>query len=323
MLRTLALALLLFVGFTHAAPAPVLQRPFDLDTGHGVLRGSLMLPKRDGPAPVALLIAGSGPTDRDGNNPYGGRNDSLKRLARLLAGHGIASVRFDKRGVAASKPAAPDERTLSVEGYVADAVAWGRRLKEDPRFGPLILIGHSEGALIASLAAEAAGADALIVIAGTSRPIDDLLREQLQGRLPPPLLAYSEALIQSLEAGQVVDEVPDELQVLFRPSVQPYLISLFRQRPAEAFGRLRLPTLIVQGTHDIQVGVGDAQALHEARPDAELALISGMNHVMRVVPLDRRRQLESYDEPGLPLAGELGPRLFRFIDALPAADARD
>lgn len=324
MLRTLALALLLFVGFTHAAPAPVLQRPFDLDTGHGVLRGSLMLPKRDGPAPVALLIAGSGPTDRDGNNPYGGRNDSLKRLARLLAGHGIASVRFDKRGVAASKPAAPDERTLSVEGYVADAVAWGRRLKEDPRFGPLILIGHSEGALIASLAAEAAGADALIVIAGTSRPIDDLLREQLQGRLPPPLLAYSEALIQSLEAGQVVDEVPDELQVLFRPSVQPYLISLFRQRPAEAFGRLRLPALIVQGTHDIQVGVGDAQALHEARPDAELALIPGMNHVMRVVPLDRRRQLESYDEPGLPLAGELGPRLFRFIDALPAAaDARD
>ncbi|TRX75943.1 alpha/beta hydrolase [Pseudomonas mangiferae] len=323
MLRTLALSLLLFVGFTHAAPAPVLQRPIDLDTGSGVLRGSLLLPKRDGRVPVALLIAGSGPTDRDGNNPYGGRNDGLKRLARLLAGHGIASVRFDKRGVAASKPAAPDERSLSVEGYVADAIAWGRRLKDDPRFGPLILIGHSEGALIASLAAEPAGADALVVIAGTSRPVDDLLREQLGGRLPPPLLAESEALIESLKAGHTVDEVPDELQVLFRPSVQPYLISLFRQQPAEAFGRLRLPALIIQGTHDIQVSVKDAERLKAARPDAELALIPGMNHVMRVVPLDRRRQLDSYDEPGLPLAGELGPQLFRFIDALPASSAAD
>ncbi len=320
------MSLLLFTSLANATPHTILQRPIDLETGSGTLHGSLLLPKTEERVPVALLIAGSGPTDRDGNNPYGAHNDSLKRLAQLLAKHGVASVRFDKRGVAASKAAAPDERTLSVEGYVADAIAWGQRLKSDPRFGSLILIGHSEGALIASLAAENAGADALIVIAGSSRPIDQVLDEQLRYRLPPPLLAQSAALIASLKAGQTVAEVPDELQVLFRPSVQPYLISLFRQQPAEAFARLRMPALIVQGTHDIQVDVADAERLKAVRPDAELALVGGMNHVLRVVPDDVKKQMASYDDPKLPLAGQLGAYLLDFIqrlpDSSPAPDGR-
>lgn len=150
MLRVLILSLTLFTGFAHAT---VLQRPISLETGSGELFGSLLLPKSDNPVPVVLILAGSGPTDRDGNNPDGGRNDSLKRLAWVLAKHNIASVRYDKRGVAASLAATPDERNLSVEAYVNDAVAWSQKLKSDPRFGPLILLGHSEGALIATLAA--------------------------------------------------------------------------------------------------------------------------------------------------------------------------
>ena len=102
---------------------------------------------------LLLIIAGSGPTDRDGNNPADGHNDSLKKLAQNLARHGIASLRYDKRGVAASRTATPDERDLSVERYVADAEGWAGLLRDDPRFDRLILIGHSEGALIASLAA--------------------------------------------------------------------------------------------------------------------------------------------------------------------------
>ncbi|MBK5417377.1 alpha/beta hydrolase, partial [Pseudomonas sp. TH31] len=155
MLRVLALSLTLFTGF---AQATVLQRPITLNTGTGELFGSLLLPKSDTPVPVVLIISGSGPTDRDGNNPDGGRNDSLKRLAWVLAKHNIASVRYDKRGVAASLAATPDERNLSVEAYVADAEAWSQKLKTDPRFGQLILLGHSEGALIATLAAPSADA---------------------------------------------------------------------------------------------------------------------------------------------------------------------
>ncbi|SCY89412.1 MULTISPECIES: alpha/beta hydrolase [unclassified Pseudomonas] len=319
MLKLLALSLTLFTGlFSCLAQATVLQRPISLDTGSGELFGSLLLPKSDTPVPVVLIISGSGPTDRDGNNPEGGRNDSLKRLAWVLARHNIASVRYDKRGVAASLAATPDERNLSVEAYVADAVAWSHKLAADPRLGPLILLGHSEGALIASLAAPQANAAAVISLSGSARPIDQVLRQQLSNRLPPPLMLRSNELLDSLKAGRLDSNVPAQLQVIFRPSVQPYLISLFRQDPARAFAALQMPALIIQGSNDIQVGTDDARQLKAAKPDAELALIEGMNHVMRIVPNDVKRQLASYKDPNLPLAAELGTRILRFIDSLAA-----
>jgi uncharacterized protein len=323
-IRVIALILPVLTGLAHAAtPAPpptvILQRPISLDTGSGELFGTLVLPKSDTPVPVVLMISGSGPTDRDGNNTDGGRNDSMKRLAKILAKYNIASVRYDKRGVAASLAATPDERNLTVDQYVADAVAWGQKLKADPRFGQLIIMGHSEGALVASLAAPQTGAAGVISIAGTGRPVDQVIREQLQYRLPPALLERSNQLIASLKAGHTDDNVPPALEVVFRPSVQPYLISLFRQDPAAAFGKLQMPALIIQGLHDIQVGASDAEALHAAKPDAELALIEGMNHVMRIVPNDIKRQLASYKDPQLPLASELSNRILHFIEALPAA----
>jgi pimeloyl-ACP methyl ester carboxylesterase len=316
MLRVFSLVLLLCTGIAQAAPTVVLQHPIDLDTGSGVLHGSLLLPSTGKPVPMVLIIAGSGPTDRDGNNPDGGRNDSLRKLALMLANHNIASVRYDKRGVASGLPLAPDERSLSVEGYVADAVAWARKLKADPRFGPLILLGHSEGALIAALAANPAGASAVISLAGSGRPVDQVVREQLHEQLPGPLQQRSDQLIDQLKAGQTDNDVPAPLEVVFRPSVQPYLISLFRQNPAAAFAQLKMPALIVQGSTDMQVQVVDAQALKRAKPDAQLVVIEGMNHVLRIVPADAEQQLASYQNPNLPLAGELGSTLVRFIDSV-------
>lgn len=318
-LRAIALTLTVLTNVAYAATPVVLQRPISLQTDTGELFGTLLLPKSSTPVPVVLIIAGSGPTDRDGNNSDGGRTDSLKRLAVILAKHNIASVRYDKRGVAASKPATPDERDLSIEKYVADAQAWGQKLKADPRLGQLILLGHSEGALVAALAAEHAGASAVISVAGTGRPVDQVVREQLQYRLPPPLLARSEQLIEDIKAGKTDPNVPPQLEVVFRPSVQPYLISLFRQNPAAAFGKLKVPTLIVQGRNDMQVGVGDAELLHQAKPDSDIAIIDGMNHVLRIVPNDVKRQLASYKDPQLPLASEVSYRILKFINALPAA----
>ncbi|MBC3374829.1 alpha/beta fold hydrolase [Pseudomonas sp. SWRI92] len=319
MLRAFALSLTLLTGLLPGfAQATVLQRPISLDTGSGELFGSMLLPKSDTPVPVVLIISGSGPTDRDGNNPEGGRNDSLKRLAWVLARHNIASVRYDKRGVAASLAATPDERNLSVEAYVADAVAWSHKLAADPRLGPLILLGHSEGALIASLAAPQANAAAVISVSGSARPIDQVLRQQLGSRLPPALMLRSNELLDSLKAGRPDTDVPPQLHVIFRPSVQPYLISLFRQDPAHAFAALKMPALIIQGSNDIQVSVDDAKRLKAAKPDAQLALIEGMNHVMRIVPNDVKRQLASYKDPNLPLAAELGAHILDFIGALAA-----
>lgn len=319
-LQTLALALPLFLlaSLANAAAPGVVQRPITLDTDEGQLFGTLLLPKSSKPVPVVLIIAGSGPTDRDGNNPEGGRNDNLKRLAIILAQNNIASVRYDKRGVAASKAATPDERDLSVERYAADVEAWAQKLRANSRLSRLILLGHSEGALVASLAAEKARAAAVISVAGSGRPVDQVLREQFQERLPPELLQRGNQLLNTLKAGETDANVPPELQVVFRPSVQPYLISLFRQDPAAAFGRVKVPALIVQGRNDIQVGVEDAQLLHKARPQAELALIEGMNHVFRIVPQDLEQQMISYRNPTAPLADQLTQRIVHFIDTLPS-----
>jgi alpha-beta hydrolase superfamily lysophospholipase len=310
-MRFILLALItMFASSAHAVT--LLNQTLSLQVPDGRLQGTLLLPRTESPPPVALLIAGSGPTDRDGNNPMG-RNDSLKRLAQALAKRGIASLRYDKRGVGKSASVAPEESQLSVDEYVSDAVAWARLLEADSRFGAVVLIGHSEGALIASLAEPAVKPAALITIAGSGRPIGQLLREQLQGRLPPPLLATANYLIDELDAGRRHAQVPDALQVLFRPSVQPYLISLFRKDPAAAFGQTTAPALIIQGTHDIQVEQLDAQSLQRARTDAELAMIAGMNHVLRIVPRDYELQIASYDQPELPIAHALVERIARFL----------
>ena len=316
MLPPLLLVWGLLTATAHADAPGAVQRPVTLNTDEGQLHGTLLLPKSSQPVPVVLIIAGSGPTDRDGNNPEGGRNDNLKRLAVILAQHNIASVRYDKRGVAASKAATPDERDLSVERYVSDVEAWARKLRANSRLSRLILLGHSEGALIASLAADKARAAAVISVAGSGRPVDAVLREQFQERLPPELLQRADGLLDSLKAGRTDADVPEPLQVVFRPSVQPYLISLFRQDPAAAFGRLKVPALIVQGRNDIQVGVNDALLLRKARPEAELALIDGMNHVFRIVPADLEQQMLSYRNPTAPLADELTARIVKFIDGL-------
>ena len=316
MLRVLLFTLTLFTAAVQAASPVVLQRPISLDTGSGQLFGSLLLPQSDKPVPVVLIIAGSGPTDRNGNSADGARNDSLKRLAWVLARHNIASVRYDKRGVAASLAATPDERNLTLDAYVSDAVAWGKLLKADKRMGPLIVLGHSEGALVAALAAPQLAPAGVISLSGSARPVDQVIRQQLADHMPPALLLRSNQILDRLKAGQVDADVPGPLQGIFRPSVQPYLISLFRADPAAAFARLTMPALIVQGTTDLQVGVADAERLKQAKPDAELAVIPGMNHVMRIVPNDVQQQLASYNDPQLPLAAELGSRLVRFIDGL-------
>ncbi|OHW39197.1 alpha/beta hydrolase [Pseudomonas sp. 06C 126] len=316
MLRVLLFTLTLICTAAHAAAPVVLQRPISLDTGSGELFGLLLLPQSAKPVPVVLIIAGSGPTDRNGNSAEGARNDSLKRLAWVLARHNIASVRYDKRGVAASLKATPDERNLTLDAYVADAVAWGKSLKADSRFGPLIVLGHSEGALVAALAAPELDPAGVVSLSGSARPVDQVIRQQLADHLPPALLLRSNQILDRLKAGQVDADVPDPLQGIFRPSVQPYLISLFRADPAAAFARLNMPALIVQGTTDLQVGVADAEKLKQAKPDAELAVIPGMNHVMRIVPNDVKQQLSSYNNPQLPLADALGRRLVSFIDGL-------
>ncbi|NML46591.1 alpha/beta hydrolase [Ramlibacter sp. G-1-2-2] len=247
----------------------------------GRLCGSLLLPERAGPWPAALLVAGSGPTDRDGNNfLLDAPCDNLKLLAQALAARGIASLRYDKRGVGASSYPGLSEDALRFEQLVDDATALGRHLQQDDRFLDLTLLGHSEGALIASLAALELGPRALVCVAGAGERASDLIRRQLEPRLPPDLLAPALAALDALDAEETVDDVPDALTLLLRPSVQPYLISWFRHDPPQVLAQLDLPVLLLQGDADRQVDMQQARQLHVGRPDAALKVLRGLDHLL-------------------------------------------
>lgn len=292
------------------------EEAVQLETSTGTIHGTLVLPNGPGPHPAAVIIAGSGPTDRDGNSAIlGGANNSLKLLAEGLAERGIASVRFDKRGVAASAAAGPSEAELRFDTYVDDAAAWFEHLESDPRLDAVAFIGHSEGSAIGMIAASRVDAEAFVSIAGIARGAAEVLRDQLRPQLTPELWEESERILAELEAGRTVDSVPPQLYVLYRPSVQPYLVSWLRYVPAAEIAKLDAAVLIVQGTNDIQVGLAEAEALHAAHPGAELLVVEGMNHVLKLVPADPAAQQASYTDPSLPVAPELVERTAAHIRA--------
>lgn len=298
-----------------AAPGAAVEEAATVTVPAGTLHGTLLVPATvEGPVPVALIIAGSGPTDRDGNNPLiPGRNDSLKLLAEALAAKGIASLRYDKRGIGASREAGLDEAAVVFDDFVDDAVAWVRQLEADRRFSRVVIVGHSEGSLIGAIAARRGGVAGFVSVAGMGRPAQEVLREQLRAQLPPAIMADAEAILDELEAGRTVDSVPPSLNTVFRTSVQPFVISLFRYDPAAEVARLEVPVLIVQGTTDIQVGVEEARVLADARPDARFVLIEGMNHVLKEAPADRMANVATYGDPSLPVVPRLIEEVASFI----------
>lgn len=287
--------------------------PISLETATGALTGTLTLPSRS-PAPVVLIVAGSGPTDRDGNSSLGVRSDTYKLLAQALEALGIATVRYDKRGVGASATAMKSESNLRFDTYVRDAAAWIALLLGDARFSSVTVAGHSEGSLIGMLALQHVNAHGFTSLEGAGRPAATVLREQLAAQLPATLYAQADAAITQLQAGHLVADAPPELAVLLRPSVQPYLISWFKYDPAAEIAKLRVPIAIVQGTADVQVGMADARALARGAPHAKFVVIDGMNHVLKYAP-DTSTQsaiLRGYDDPSLPI----DPEVVRTVQAL-------
>lgn len=277
-----------------------------LHTATGAIHGTLLVPSGAKAVPVVLIIAGSGPTDRDGNNPLlPGKNDALKLLATALASQGIASLRFDKRGIAASAAAMTAEKDLRFDTYVDDAVGWIRMLARDHRFSRVAVAGHSEGSLIGMIAAGRGNVAAYVSLEGAGRPAYTVIREQLRPALTPELLAQADAIIAGLKAGTLyTGALPPELQSLFHASVQPYLISWFKYDPAAEIGKLKIPATIVQGTADVQVTMADAQALKKGDPNASLVVVPGMNHVLKISPdvSSQAAIIAGYTNPKLPVA---------------------
>ena len=289
--------------------ALLLASALTLKTPAGDVHGTLLVPPSEKPVPVVLIIAGSGPTDRDGNSAaLFGKNNSLRMLAEGLERNGIASLRYDKRLIGASASLTQKESDLRFDHYVDDAAAWVAMLRKDPRFSSVAIAGHSEGSLIGMLAAQRGGVDKYVSIAGPGSAADEILITQLQQQLPPDLMKETRTAIATLKEGKTVSEPPAGMEGLFRPSVQPYLISWFKYDPAKEIAKLKIPTLVIQGTTDIQITVADAKRL-AARP----VIIEGMNHVLKDVPAESAAQIKSYSDPALPVNAQLVRAIADFV----------
>jgi uncharacterized protein len=294
------LSLVLAAALTLSDPTAT---PVQVDSPLAPLHGTLLTPE-GGTRAAAVIIAGSGPTDRDGNSPLGVSAGSYRLLAEGLAEHGVATVRYDKRGAGESVAALGNEADLRFEHMVDDALAFAAEARARTGQDCVWLIGHSEGTGIAQMAAARSpdGICGLVLLAGMGRRPRAILEEQLGPQLPEPLKTQTFDALARLEAGELVADTPPALAALLRPSVQPFLISLLALDPAALISAYEGPVFIGQGATDIQTTVEDARALKAARPEATLVIWDGVNHLLKVAPAERMANIATYSNPRLPLA---------------------
>ncbi|EJE52244.1 lysophospholipase [Acidovorax sp. CF316] len=286
------------------------------------LKGTLLAPARAG-APVVLIVPGSGPTDRDGNNPLGVNAATYKLLAQDLAARGIASVRIDKRGMFGSAKAVADANAVTIPDYVTDVHSWVGAIRRSTGVPCVWVLGHSEGGLVALAVAqgggEVPGICGLVLVAAPGRPLGQVLRDQLRANpANAPILEQALAAITRLEGGARVDtaSLHPALHPLFNEAVQGFLISAFAQDPAKLIAATKVPVLVLQGERDLQVGVQDARLLAQANPAAQLVLLPDTNHVLKaVVTDDPAANMATYANPGQPLAPGVVDAVVRFVAA--------
>ncbi|WP_175032481.1 alpha/beta hydrolase [Burkholderia lata] len=295
----------------------MMQTEIEAPGPSGPLKGTLLSPGT-GDTPVVLIVPGSGPTDRNGNAPNWLQASTYRLLAEGLCEEGIASVRIDKRGMYGSASAVPDANDVTIDEYAADVHSWVAAIRARTGTSGVWVLGHSEGGLVALLAArQSADIAGLILVSTAGRQLGQVLRQQLQSNpANAPFLENAMSILASLETGERVDaaRIDPALMPLFRPQVQRFLMSELTIDPAARLADCMKPVLIVQGARDIQVGVQDAERLKQANPRAEMVLIADANHVLKTVRTpDLQENLAAYSNPDLPLAEGVVAAISAFV----------
>src|SRR6056297_142292 len=262
--------------------------------------------------PLVIFIAGSGPTDLNGNSAMT-QNNSLLYLSDSLLKKGMATLRFDKRGIAKSAYKEFKEKNLTIDRYVNDLISIVQYAKEEKGFGEIYLLGHSEGSLIALIALQQINAKGFISLAGAGSPADEILKDQLKPKLPEAFYSKVEIIIDSLKQGHRVKNVSPQLYNLFRPSVQPYMISWFKYDPTELIRKITCPVLVINGTKDLQVSVKEAEKLAKVSSQANLVKIENMNHVLKTIEGGQAENIQAYSNPEMPVNQKLIKTITEFI----------
>jgi alpha-beta hydrolase superfamily lysophospholipase len=299
----IALALLCLAAMTATASAE------EAKVRIGAIDAVLTVPPDVERPPVALLIAGSGSTDHDGNGPQA-KPATLKKLSEQLVAHKIATLRYDKRGAGGWKPEIGRPEDFRFKDYVDDAAALVNYLRGSGKFSKIIVVGHSEGGLVAILTAGRVPVDRLVLLATAARRQGDLLKAQLEKKLPPDTFTPIAKAIDDIMAGQIVDPLPPGLSI--PPAMQPGIASAFTEDPVVPLKLIDAPVMIVGGGRDRQVARLDFIALGVASPAAKSVWLDDMNHVL-VDVTDEADDLAAYDQPDRALDPDMIDAVADFI----------
>lgn len=267
-----------------------------------LIDGTLIVPETSEKLPLAILIAGSGPTDRNGNQQMM-VNNSLRFLAEGLYDAGIASFRYDKRIVKQMKKGTLNEKEVRFGDFITDAVAVLEYFKKDKRFSEIYIIGHSQGSLVGMIGAQN-GADGFVSIAGAGQQIDAVIVDQLT-KQAPGLADNARSAFNELRANGVAYNYSPGLASIFRKAIQPFIYSWMQFDPKVEIAKLNIPVLIINGDKDIQVLVSEAELLKKSKPNAEYKIIHKMNHVLKIIEGNDLENSKSYNIYNLPVVPEL------------------
>ncbi|GGD98881.1 alpha/beta hydrolase [Planktosalinus lacus] len=282
---------------------------------NSLIEGTLLVPENQETLTLAIIIQGSGPTDRDGNQPNA-KNNSLKYLAEGLSNNGIATFRYDKRLVKLARQGNLKEEEISFDHFIDDAEEIITYFQNQERFKNITVIGHSQGSLVGMVAAYRNQADAFVSIAGAGQEIDDVIVEQLQ-RQAPALVDDARQSFDDLRVNGIALNYGEGLASIFRPGIQPFMRTWMQYNPQTEIAKLEIPVLILNGTEDVQVDEEEAKLLHRAKPNAEMYLIENMNHVLKEIAAgDTMDNYKSYNEPKRPVVEDLVEKITVFINAL-------
>lgn len=295
----------LIFALSFGQEQPFSQTEISVNT---IIDGTLLIPN-DGSKTVAIIIAGSGPTDRDGNQNFL-KSNNLKKLAENLSKNGIATFRYDKRTVKQIRSGKIDPNTM-FDDFVKDASDIIDYFKNDKRFEKIYIIGHSKGSLVGMLAAKDK-ADGFVSLAGAGQPIDEVIIEQVNSTAPM-FTEDSKRVFNILKEGKTTDDFPVALGSIFNKQIQPFMMSWMKYNPQKEIAKLDIPVLIINGTKDLQVSVAEAELLHKASPKSELKIIEKMNHVLFTIEGDDLENSKSYNEAFRPINEELIRVIVNFI----------
>lgn len=279
----------------------------------GTLYGTILKPSQDSNKSLAIIVAGSGPTDRDGNTPLlEGKNDSLKALAYSLQDNGIASFRYDKRTSGKSYKTMKD-KPADFNPFVDDLVKCIRYIKQNENYDHIYLVGHSQGSLVAILAAQQEAVDGVISLAGAARPIDEVMAEQY-GRIDSSLEKQVREEVKAIKEGRESVIENEDLKKAFTDENREFLRTWMVYDPAEEVAKLNIPVYYIYGTSDSQVKPVEIQYFGDMINDKNSKVISDMNHVLKTTPEDDKKEnMKRYSDPSYPLHPELISTIVRFI----------